>query len=397
MTVLGSDDKVRLLRSIIRGADDVFAMKTERAWKPIYAPIEDKNLVMHLSGLAEFGSYVSVPNGNDLPVCWWVAADFDGKKCQSCYHSSARGARFCEKCQSRLGDWEQDVPRAVGFLIEAGANVFVNLSRSAQGAHVRVLFREPVPGWMARRWMLAWLEEAGVVDENADTGVPTSFDRVFPPYDNLQAGLNPETGKRYPGSLMGAPLNGKLARLHGGTLPLDPESVARGDFTPDGLHWEHALRAQENRAWGTGELRAALADAPGTPDLEPPSGAVSDARHLPVIHTEGALQFALDFCAFFRKMREPGYQSYDLWVALAANLHRFGEDGRHAFHEVSQSDPRYSFHDTDQKWKQTAAMHPVRCDTLVAMGYRCPHLDTVRCAGAAAPAYFYEHAEYEPR
>jgi hypothetical protein len=84
-------------------------------------------------------------------------------------------------------------------------------------------------------------------------------------------------------------------------------------------------------------------------------------------------------------------QSYQLWVAMASELHRFGEAGRIAFHELSASHPKYNHRDTDFKWRETATMSPVRCDTLVSWGYSCPHLATRRCGGAKVPTYFAEH------
>jgi hypothetical protein len=97
-----------------------------------------------------------------------------------------------------------------------------------------------------------------------------------------------------------------------------------------------------------------------------------------------------------QEMRHPYAQSYEMWVALATQLHRFGEDGRQAFHELSALDPsRYDPDNTDRKWEQTERLHPVRCETLAKTGYRCPHLDDDRCNGAPSPSYFlkYQHME----
>lgn len=337
---------------------------------------------MHLSGLIEIGSYALIPFGNGKPpLVWWVAADFDGKKAHV--------------------DWEGDVRRTVEFLVDTGAPLFVNLSRSAQGAHVRVLFNEPVPAWMARRWFNAWLEEAGVLtspDEDLSDGAPQSFDRLIPPQDFLNPIPN-DDGTRKPGNLIGSPLNGKLARKNGGTLPLDPKEVALGNFEPDGLHWKHTVTALEERTWGAAELKQALADAPGSPLTTTPevvSSYGSAGFRLPVLRGNSKqLDHVTKFCEFMRHMRDPRNQSYQLWLALATQLHRFGEDGRDAFHEFSKVDARYNATETEHKWKESFSLSPVRCDTLVAWGYRCPYLRGPRCNGAKAPAYFADHIDAE--
>lgn len=383
---LSVDDKVRALRELTDGAPDVFACHSlgegegEALWRPVYHPVSDRALRLHLAGQVELGSYPLIPTG-DLPTCRWICADFDGKR--------------------PLTDWKSDVRRLVPFLMDFdGCPVFVNLSRSAMGAHVRMLFREPVPAWMARRWLNSWLKEADVVrDDQWDAATPSSFDRLIPPQDVLKNGFKRD-GNRFPGNLAGSPLHGRRARHNGGTLPLDPARVARGDFTPDGRHWEHVLAALDARGWGEAELHAALQDAPETLDPNPPQrrGSHDGSEHPEPLVPPGTprtLDLMLHWCRFITHMKQPGVQDYQLWMALASQLHRFGDEGKAAFHALSQGDPRYNPTETERKWHETADMAPVRCDTLVRLGWTCPHLGTPRCGAARSPAYFgdYAHAE----
>lgn len=382
---LNTQDKIDALRELTRGAEDVFAMHVltkrqgEARWRPVYSKLSDASIRLHLLGHVEIGSYPLIPR-DPWPMCYWICADFDGKRIMT--------------------DWKRDVQRLVPFLMDFdGCPVFVNLSRSGHGAHVRMLFREPVPAWMARRWFTSWMQEAGIVDdpEGFESEIPSSFDRLIPPQDVLKIGFNKQ-GNRLPGNLAGNPLHAGHARANGGTLPLDPEAVARGDFDPDGHHWDHVMAALEARTWGPNELRQALKDD-GLP-LDPPSynwsGDGTPRRALPVVPGDnGQLSYMLTLCAFIEHIMVPGAQSYPLWVALASQLHRFGDEGERVFHEISSQDPRYIPNDTDLKWKQTADMHPVRCDTLVPMGFTCPHLRGPRCNGAKAPSYFADHTDAE--
>lgn len=364
---LSPQEKIDALRDLTRGADDVFALRSDRGWRPCYTALSDMTLRLHLAGKLELGSYPLIPT-DDLPACYWIAADFDGKK---------PGV-----------DWKSEVKHIVQYLLDFdGLPCFVNLSRSAEGAHVRMLFKEAVPAWMARRWFTAWLEEAGVAvrdPEDWDGEVPPSFDRLIPPQDYLSNQLT-RYGQRRPGNLAGSPLNGRIARETGGTLPLDPKQVAQGRFEPDGRHWEHVQRALDARSWGVDELRNAMHEA--EVPLDVPAGR---RRSLPVLAAgQRKLDYTLAFCEFIQFLKIPGNCSYPLWVALASQLHRFGDAGYAAFHELSQIDAgRYRPSDTDRKWEQTRDLYPVRCETLVPMGFRCPNLNTPACNGAYAPTNF---------
>jgi len=375
--VLTPADKVRLLREATRGASDCYALRAQPSWRPVYSALPDEIVLMHLSGEVEIGAYPLIPNGSELPRVWWIAADFDGKR-PGC-------------------NWESDVQRFMEYLVETGANILINRSRSGLGTHVRVLFAEPVPAWMARRWMTGWLEESGVVSE-FDEEVPTSFDRLIPPQDTLLSGLTRD-GYRRPGNLIGSPMHAGLARACGGTLPIAPEAAVQGDFAPDGKHWEHLIRALDGRAWGEAELARALADSPGKPDLVPPAAAPSHPpvrHHLPVVDSDDAIYFNRRWCEFFVMMEKNGHQSYNMWLALVSQLHRFGAAGRQAFHDISAVDHRYDSKETDRMWDTTQNL-PMRCDRIADRGWRCPHLGTRRCAGAVAPTYLFEHARYEPK
>lgn len=384
---LSPSDKVRFLLEATRGPDDVHALrsfdpKKEQPWfwRPVHGIATEEQVLRHLGGIIEIGAYPLIPGATsgEFPTCRWIGADFDGKK---------QGV-----------DWQRDVQRFLSFLVDTRANILVNLSRSGQGVHVRVLFNEPVPGWMARRWMQAWLEESGVVSE-IDDEIPSSFDRLCPMQDTLRLDLTHD-GYRRPGNLFGSPMNKKCADERGGTLPISTEAALAGEFAPDGKHWEHLIHAVENRAWGEEELRAALRDAPGSDDARPPTGVQYGNRALTVLQGDAAnveLLVMRRHCAFLQYLQAGGDQPYSLWVALASQLHRFGEAGHNAFHEISQLDNKYSSRHAEQKWQQTADMKPMRCDTLVDMGWRCPNLSpSKRCNGAMAPAYFPEHAGYEP-
>lgn len=362
--------------SLVRGADDVFAMRSSdvelredgsrelsERWRPVWSPMSEESARRHLAGLAEVGAYALIPNGAEPPLVRWIAADFDGK---------------------RPGvDWKRDVSRLVTWMLDSDVVPFVNLSRSAEGAHVRVLFDDPVPAWIARRWMDWWLDESGV-------SAASSFDRLIPPQDTLDS-RKPKRGLRSLGNLIGAPLHKGHALRNGGTLPLDPWEVASGNFEPDGNHWEYVAAALQNDSKPTEASMRSLIGERRPSDLRV-GPTVLRGPSLPVVPGDDAtLDFVMSHCEFFRYMRQRGEQSYYLWIAAASQLQRYGEAGRRAFHEISSMDPRYKHEETDRKWDDTQGMSPIRCDTIASNGFVCPHLSSPRCNGAKCPSFFADY------
>jgi hypothetical protein len=166
-----------------------------------------------------------------------------------------------------------------------------------------------------------------------------------------------------------------------------------GEFEPDGEHWRHTVAALESRTWGVAELAEAMKDMPEDLVVPPPDR--SGSFHLPVIANDSAgLDYIVRLCEFVKHMQEGG-QTYPLRVALASQLHRFGEEGRRVFHQISATDRRYDARETDRKWEDTQTMRPIRCETLVGWGYKCKHLGTKRCNGCGAPTYFADHTYAE--
>lgn len=373
---MNAKDKISLFLRLVRGADDVFAMRSSdveiqddgsteqlERWRPVWSPLDERACLRHLAGLVEIGTYALIPHGDQPAFVRWIGADFDGK---------------------RPGvDWRRDVSRLVTWMLDSDVVPFVNLSRSAKGAHVRVLFDEPVPAWIARRWMDWWLDDA-------DISSASSFDRLIPPQDALDS-RKPKRGLRALGNLLGAPLHKGHALRHGGSLPLDPWEVASGNFTPDGKHWEHVAQALDNDSKPTESSMRAFIGERRPADLRV-GPTIARGPFVPAAPGDDkTLNFIVSHCEFFRHMRECGRQSYYLWVAAASQLQRFGEAGRQAFHEISSHDPRYRSEETDRKWSDTQGMSPLRCDTIASNGFVCPHLGGPRCNGAKCPSFFADY------
>jgi hypothetical protein len=187
-------EKIALFRSLFRGREEVFPRRWENAqsgragYSPVcrnewvrgvcgkpqvkcgecpnqaFVPFGDDVLRSHLIGRAagnsvDFtaGVYPMLPD----ETCWFLAADFDKKS------------------------WKQDVAAFRDSARAKRVPVAIERSRSGNGAHAWIFFKEPVGASDARR--LGSLLVTATMDRCPDIGFD-SYDRFFPSQDTMPAG-----------------------------------------------------------------------------------------------------------------------------------------------------------------------------------------------------------------
>ncbi len=190
-------EKIALYRSLFGGRSDVYASRWENAttrksgWSPAkagrstsgaYLPLDDGVIGSHLAGRITAGMYPLI----DGDRCCFLACDFD------------------------RGTWMLDALAFVEVCTEAGVPAVLERSRSGNGAHVWIFFRQPVAASTARRLGTGLLRETMAVRVEVDLG---SYDRLFPSQDFV-----PHRGF---GNLIALPLQGQC-RKAGTTVFINP-------------------------------------------------------------------------------------------------------------------------------------------------------------------------------
>lgn len=221
---LSLDEKVALFRGLFQGREDVFARRwfssssgksgyqpvCAREWNREYCdkkkykcaecpnrefqPLSYNAIYRHLEG--------KDPNGRDvvgvyaiLPdnSCCFLCCDFDDKSCEHGYQDDVRA--YVSVCR----DW--------------GVPAYIERSRSGNGAHVWILFVEPIKAQTARRLGNAILTEAM---EREGRMSFKSYDRFFPNQDFMPTGGF--------GNLVALPLQGR-ARKDGNSVFVDDDFI----------------------------------------------------------------------------------------------------------------------------------------------------------------------------
>jgi replicative DNA helicase len=164
-------DLAARMREAFKGRTDVVAEWTGTHFQPVYGePMTEARVKAHLAGETCAGVYLTLPTSD----CWCSCADIDD--------------------HGTNADWRNHAERVYAVLQNTHPPL-IEVSQSGAGAHLWLFFRHPVACWLVRQFWQRVGRKAGV-----------ELEELYPRQDYARPGVNPETGKPYPGNLVRLPL-----------------------------------------------------------------------------------------------------------------------------------------------------------------------------------------------
>ena len=262
------------------------------------------------------------------------------------------------------------------FVLQARAldvPVVVHSSKSGNGAHVRTLFSEKVPAFLARAMYIAIVLAAGL---NGDAAI----DKVWPPSHGL--------------GVLALPYNSQCAKSCGGTMALNGttlQPLARDCQVPAVLDTDEMNRREVEttlRAMGLRtESDAAILSGQARVKAEwlDPTRQVKDG-------VDGGIQHMMRMCDAVARLRDHATAvSYEFWFGLMTNFRPF-IGGYEIFTELSALDSkRFDKKALDRSWKAIAG-GPRLCQHLDAF-WDCPRRGSCPARSPAGLPFAIRRAE----
>ena len=176
----------------VKGVCEKPRVKCSESPHQAFPPLDETAAREHLTGKAVIGTYAIRADN----TCIFLAADFDGD------------------------GWRNDIRAYRDAARQLGVEAAIERSRSGNGGHAWIFFREPVPALVARRLGTLIVAKASALRPAMSLG---SYDRFFPNQDTLPAGGF--------GNLIALPLQAK-ARESGNSVFLDEDFQPHPDPGP---------------------------------------------------------------------------------------------------------------------------------------------------------------------
>lgn len=306
----------------------------------IKQPLTDEVALKHVTGQCILGGVASDEEGKTTSVGLDLDAHLSDQR------PGLAAKRFAEAAKAL------DVP------------IVVHSSKSGKGAHIRTLFSERVPTFLARALYMAIVLASGLSGAKA-------VDKVWPPTHGL--------------GVLALPYNAKVAKASGGSLALNPytlQPIEKSAQTAAVLDTQEVSRSElEQTLKSMGvltEKEAALLS--GTASMNRKWDGTAERSNKD--GTDGGIQHMMRECAAVERLREEAESAtYEFWFGMATNFKPF-IGGYELFKALSEIDVgRFKQRDLDKQWRAISG-GPRLCSHLES-GWTCPK--RAECA-ARSPA-----------
>jgi superfamily II DNA or RNA helicase len=217
------NQKLELYKSIFRGRDDVYAVRWEKDGKSGYMPVYEVDWAGYDSHKAKGGTFKDYKSKklkgiNDEAII----SHLEGKTTMGIYPLLEDNTSFFIAVDFDKSNWIDSIKKLFSTCTGLNIPAYIERSRSGNGGHLWIFFKEALPASQSRKFMFELLRQSNIISQ---FDKEPSFDRIFPNQDF-------HSGKGM-GNLIALPFQGNSLR-NGNSCFIDHES-----FNPVSDQWEY--------------------------------------------------------------------------------------------------------------------------------------------------------------
>lgn len=193
-----TNQNIELYKSLFRGRDDIYAVRWERDGKSGYMPAYDvdwSNYEKHKLHGGTFSNYKDkkLQPYNDSAI----QIHLEGKATHGIYPLLEDNTSYFIAVDFDKTNWDKSILKLYEVCKKHEIQSYIEKSRSGNGGHLWIFFKEACPAIQSRKIMFELLRQANIISHFEKE---PSFDRIFPNQDY-------HSGKGM-GNLIALPLQG---------------------------------------------------------------------------------------------------------------------------------------------------------------------------------------------